>query len=83
MTVATTLSRWSHAHGGRQLPRRFGQQVVAYPRGIQAHGLGVMRHRPDLRPGRHPAGPVRDRHRQHHPDPHVDTLALVSRPSRA
>jgi hypothetical protein len=25
-----------------------------------------------------PAGPIRDRHRQHHPDPHVDTLALRS-----
>ena len=30
---------------------------------------------------RHPAGSIRDRHRQHHPDPHVDTLALVSRPA--
>jgi hypothetical protein len=45
--------------------------------------LNRERCRPDLRSGRHPGGPVRDRHRQHHPDPHIDTVALVSRTGRA
>lgn len=64
-------------------PGRLGKPMVAYPRRVQARGLGVMRHRPDLRPGRHPAGPVRDGRRHHHPDPHANTITLVSRPGRA